>query len=138
MNKSLSVGITGTGSYLPEKNLTNFDLERMVDTTDEWIKTRTGISKRRIADDKTATSDLATEAAKIAVDDAGLSSEDIDLIIVATVTPDMAFPSTACIVQKNIGAKNAVAFDIEAACSGFLYGLAIGEQFIRTGMYKIA
>ena len=110
----------------------------MVDTTDEWIKTRTGISKRRIADDKTATSDLATEAAKIAVDDAGLSSEDIDLIIVATVTPDMAFPSTACIVQKNIGAKNAVAFDIEAACSGFLYGLAIGEQFIRTGMYKNA
>ncbi len=138
MNKFLSVGITGTGSCLPERKLTNFDLEKMVDTTDEWIRTRTGISRRRIADDKTATSDLATEAAKIAVNDAGLLLEDIDLIVVATVTPDMAFPSTACIVQKNIGAKNAVAFDIEAACSGFLYGLAIGEQFIRTGMYKNA
>ena len=138
MNKFLSVGITGTGSCLPEKKLTNFDLEKMVDTTDEWIRTRTGISERRIADNKTATSDLATEAAKIAIDDAGLSLEDIDLIIVATVTPDMAFPSTACIVQKNIGAKNAVAFDIEAACSGFLYALAIGEQFIKTGIYRNA
>ncbi|HZK57800.1 MAG TPA: beta-ketoacyl-ACP synthase III [Clostridia bacterium] len=138
MSKFLSVGITGTGSYLPEKKLTNFDLEKMVDTTDEWIRTRTGISKRRIADDKTATSDLATEAAKIAIDDAGLSPRDIGLIIVATVTPDMAFPSTACIVQKNIGAENAVAFDIEAACSGFLYGLAVGEQFIKTGIYKNA
>ncbi|MFW5647822.1 MAG: beta-ketoacyl-ACP synthase III [Candidatus Alkaliphilus sp. MAG34] len=138
MSKFLSVGITGTGSYLPEKKLTNFDLEKMVDTTDEWIRTRTGISRRRIADDKTATSDLATEAAKIAIDDAGLLPKDIDLIVVATVTPDMAFPSTACIVQKNIGAKNAVAFDIEAACSGFLYGLAVGEQFIKTGIYKNA
>ncbi len=138
MSKFLSVGITGTGSYLPEKELTNFDLEKMVDTTDEWIKTRTGISKRRIADEKTATSDLATKAARIAMEDAGLLSEDIDLIIVATVTPDMAFPSTACIVQKNIGAKNAVAFDIEAACTGFLYGLAIGEQFIKSGIYKNA
>ena len=136
MNKFLSVGITGTGSCLPEKKLTNFDLEKMVDTTDEWIRTRTGISERRIADNKTATSDLATEAAKIAIDDAGLLLEDIDLIIVATATPDMAFPSTACIVQKNIGAKNAVAFDIEAACSGFLYALAIGEQFIKTGVYR--
>ncbi|MCK9267722.1 MAG: ketoacyl-ACP synthase III [Alkaliphilus sp.] len=132
----MSVGITGTGSCLPEKKLTNFDLEKMVDTTDEWIRTRTGISERRIADNKTATSDLATEAAKIAIDDAGLLLEDIDLIIVATATPDMAFPSTACIVQKNIGAKNAVAFDIEAACSGFLYALAIGEQFIKTGVYR--
>ena len=138
MNKFLSVGITGTGSCLPEKKLTNFDLEKMVDTTDEWIRTRTGISERRIADNKTATSDLATEAAKIAIDDAGLLLEDIDLIIVATATPDMAFPSTACIVQKNIGAKNAVAFDIEAACSGFLYALAIGEQFIKTGVYRNA
>ncbi len=136
MNEFLSVGITGTGSCLPEKKLTNFDLEKMVDTTDEWIRARTGISERRIADDKTATSDLATEAAKIAIDDAGLLLEDIDLIIVATATPDMAFPSTACIVQKNIGAKNAVAFDIEAACSGFLYALAIGEQFIKTGVYR--
>lgn len=136
MSKFLSVGITGTGSYLPEKELTNFDLENMVDTTDEWIKTRTGISKRRVVEDNIATSDLATEAAKRAIDNAGLSSEDIDLIIVATVTPDMAFPSTACIVQKNIGAKNAAAFDIEAACSGFIYGITIGEQFIKSGVYK--
>lgn len=136
MNKFIPVGITGTGSYLPEKELTNFDLEKIVDTTDEWIRTRTGISKRRIADDKTATSDLATEAAKIAMEDAGLSAEDIDLIIVATATPDMGFPSTACIVQKNIGAKKAAAFDIEAACTGFIYGITIGEQFIKTGMYK--
>ncbi len=138
MSKFLSVGITGTGSYLPPKELTNFDLEKMVDTSDEWIRTRTGISKRRIADDNTATSDMATEAAKIAIGDAGLKPEAIDLIIVATATPDMAFPSTACIVQKNIGATRAVAFDIEAACSGFIYGLTIGEQFIRTGMYKNA
>ncbi|HZJ76661.1 MAG TPA: beta-ketoacyl-ACP synthase III [Oscillospiraceae bacterium] len=138
MNKFLSVGITGTGSCLPERELTNFDLEKMVDTTDEWIKTRTGICKRRIADEKIATSDLATGAAKIAIGDAGLSPEEIDLIIVATVTPDMSFPSTACIVQKNIGAEKAVAFDIEAACSGFLYGMAIGEQFIKTDVYKNA
>ncbi|QUH20867.1 beta-ketoacyl-ACP synthase III [Alkaliphilus sp. B6464] len=136
MSKFLSVGITGTGSYLPEKELTNFDLENMVDTTDEWIRTRTGISKRRVVEDKIATSDLATEAAKKAIDNAGISAEDVDLIIVATVTPDMAFPSTACIVQKNIGAKNAAAFDIEAACSGFIYGITIGEQFIKSGVYK--
>jgi len=136
LNKFLSVGITGTGSYLPQKEITNFDLEKTVDTTDEWIKTRTGISKRRVADDKTATSDLATEAAKRAIEDARLSPEDIDLIIVATVTPDMAFPSTACIVQKNIGATKAAAFDIEAACSGFVYGITIGEQFIKSGVYK--
>lgn len=136
LSKFISVGITGTGSYLPQKELTNFDLEKMVDTTDEWIRTRTGICKRRIADDKTATSDLATEAAKEAIKDAGLSPEEIDLIIVATVTPDMGFPSTACIVQKNINAAKAVAFDIEAACSGFLYGISVGEQFIKTGIYK--
>ncbi len=138
LNKFKSVGIIGTGSYLPEKELTNFDLEKMVDTSDQWIKSRTGISKRRIADDETATSDIATEAAKIAIKDAGLLAEDIDLIIVATVTPDMGFPSTACIVQNNIGAKEAIAFDIEAACSGFLYAMAVGEQFIKTGVYKNA
>lgn len=136
MNKFLPVGITGTGSYVPEKELTNLELEKMVDTTDEWIKTRTGISKRRIADAETATSDLATKAAQIAIKDAGLSPEDIDLIIVATVTPDMSFPSTACIVQKNIGAKKAAAFDLEAACSGFIYGITVGEQFIKSGIYN--
>lgn len=136
MNKFLPVGIIGTGSYVPEKELTNLELEEMVDTTDEWIKTRTGISKRRIADAETATSDLATKAAQIAIKDAGLLPEDIDLIIVATVTPDMSFPSTACIVQKNIGAKKAAAFDLEAACSGFIYGITVGEQFIKSGIYK--
>lgn len=136
LNRFVSVGITGTGGFLPEKELSNFDIEKMVETTDEWIRTRTGISNRRIADASVATSDLATEAAKIALNDAGISPEDLDLIIVATVTPDMSFPSTACIVQKNLGAKTAVAFDIEAACSGFIYGMTVGEQFIKTGMYK--
>ncbi|SCY84975.1 beta-ketoacyl-ACP synthase III [Alkaliphilus peptidifermentans] len=138
MNKTYSVGITGTGSALPEKELSNFDLEKMVDTTDEWIRTRTGISCRRVTDENTATSDLATEAAIKALKDANLKAEDIDLIIVATVTPDLSFPSTACIVQKNLGAIKAAAFDIEAACSGFLYALTIGEQFIKNGFYKNA
>lgn len=131
-----AVGILGMGSYLPERVLTNHDLEKMVETTDEWIVTRTGIHTRRIADEKTATSDLATEAALRALKDAGTEAEEIDLIIVATVTPDMNFPSTACIVQMNIGAKNAAAFDLEAGCSGFIYGLTVGKQFIATGMYK--
>lgn len=138
MSKFVSVGITGTGSCLPEREVTNFDLEKIVDTTDEWIKSRTGIEKRRIADEKTATSDLATEAARIAIKDAGLSPGEIDLIIVATVTPDMGFPSTACIVQKNLAATRAIAFDIEAACSGFLYAMTVGQQFIKTGVYKNA
>jgi len=127
-----SVGIVGTGRCLPEKILTNFDLEKMVDTSDEWIKTRTGIEERRITDEKTATSDLATNAALKAMEDAGVEPEEIDMIMVATATPDMAFPSTACIVQSNIGAVNASAFDIEAACTGFLYGLSIAEKFILT------
>lgn len=130
------VGIIGTGSCLPEKVLTNTDLERMVDTSDEWITTRTGIKERRIAGREMSTSDLATGAALKAMEDAGISAEEIDLIIVATVTPDMAFPSTACIVQSNIGAANAAAFDIEAACSGFLYGLSIGQKFIMSGEAK--
>ncbi|KAB3535205.1 ketoacyl-ACP synthase III [Alkaliphilus pronyensis] len=138
MNNTYSVGITGTGSALPEKVVTNFDIEKMVDTTDEWIRARTGISCRRVSDEKTATSNLATEAALKALKDANIKAEDLDLIIVATVTPDMSFPSTACIVQKNIGAMSAAAFDIEAACSGFLYGLTIGEQFIKNGIYKNA
>ncbi len=135
-NKLQSVGILGTGSCLPEKEITNYDLEKIVDTSHEWIVSRTGIHKRRIADDQTATSDLSTEAAKRALKNANIRAEDLDLIIVATVTPDMSFPSTACIVQSNLGAVNAAAFDLEAACSGFLYGLSIGKQFISTGAYK--
>ncbi|KXG76010.1 beta-ketoacyl-ACP synthase III [Thermotalea metallivorans] len=131
-----AVGILGMGSYLPERVLTNHDLEKMVETTDEWIVTRTGIHTRRIADEKTATSDLATKAALRALEDADTEAEEVDLIIVATVTPDMNFPSTACIVQRNIGAQNAAAFDLEAGCSGFIYGLTVGKQFIATGMYK--
>jgi len=131
-----SVGIIGTGSFVPERILTNFDLEKMVDTSDEWIRTRSGISERRIVSEDMATSDIATEAAKKALEKANLSPCDIDLIIVATVTPDMNFPATACIVQKNIGAKNAAAFDIEVGCSGFIYALAIACQFVSTGFYK--
>ncbi len=128
-----SVGIIGTGKHLPKKVLTNFDLEKIVDTSDEWIRSRTGISERRISDADTATSDLATAAAVKAMANAKVSVEEIDVIIVATATPDMAFPSTACIVQSNLGAKNAFAFDIQAACTGFIYGLSTGEKFISTG-----
>ncbi|QEK12019.1 ketoacyl-ACP synthase III [Crassaminicella thermophila] len=135
-NKFRSVGILGTGSYLPEKVLTNHDLEKIVDTSDEWIVKRTGIKERRIADENTATSDLATKAALKALENAGVSAKEIDLIIVGTVTPDMVFPSTACIVQKNIGAEGAAAFDLEAGCSGFLYSLTVAQQFIATGMYE--
>lgn len=136
MCEKIAAGILGTGSYLPEKILTNFDLEKMVDTSDEWITTRTGIKERRIADPSQATSDLATEASKRALEDANLKPEDLDMIIVATVTPDMNFPSTACIVQANLGALNAAAFDISVGCSGFIYGLAIAQQFVETGMYR--
>jgi len=128
--------IAGTGSCLPEKVLTNFDLEKMVDTSDQWIVTRTGIRERRIIDADQSASDLGSKAAENAIEMAGIDPEDIDLIIVSTVTPDMIFPSTACIIQKKIGAKNAAAFDIEAACTGFIYAMAIGSQFIETGFYK--
>lgn len=136
MSKLRMAGITGTGSCLPDRIMTNNDLEKIVDTTDEWIRTRTGICERRVSDENTATSDLSTTAALRALENAKLKPEDIDLIIVATVTPDMMFPSTACIVQKNIGAVNAAAFDLEAACSGFLYGLSIADNFVKTGYYK--
>lgn len=136
MNKLQNVTILGTGSCLPEKIISNYDLEKLVDTSHDWIVTRTGIHNRRIVDDFTATSDLATEAAKKALEMANVKAEELDLIIVATVTPDMAFPSTACIVQSNLGAYKAAAFDLEAACSGFLYGLSVGQQFISTGTYK--
>ncbi len=128
--------IIATGSYLPEKVLSNFDLEKMVDTSDEWITERTGIKERRIAHENQAASDLAYEAAKIALERAALTEKDIDLLIVATVTGDMPFPSTACILQDKLGTKNAAAFDINAACSGFLYGIYIADGLIRAGLHK--
>jgi len=131
-----SVGIVGVGSALPEKVLTNGELEKMVATSNQWIMTRTGIRERRIAGPETATSDLALLAGRRALEEAGIGPEELDLILVATTTPDMAFPSTACLVQAGLGAYRAAAFDLEAACSGFLYGLAIGEQFIASGAYE--
>ncbi|MBD3427029.1 MAG: beta-ketoacyl-ACP synthase III [Candidatus Omnitrophica bacterium] len=132
------VGILGVGKFLPEQVLTNADLERMVETTDEWITTRTGIKERRIASDRVATSDMAVKAAKSALKNADLEPEDIDLIIVATITPDMFFPSTACLVQNKLGAGKVPAFDIAVACSGYVYGLTIASQFIKNGIYKHA
>ncbi|TCS93108.1 beta-ketoacyl-ACP synthase III [Hazenella coriacea] len=133
-----SVGILGTGSYLPEKVITNADLEKLVDTNDEWIVSRTGIKERRMAAPEEATSDLAVKAAEKALKYAGISAEELDLIIIATVTPDMSFPATACLVQNQLGAKKAATFDLSAACTGFLYGLATASQFIATGMYQHA
>lgn len=130
------VGIIGVGKYLPKKTLTNIDLEKMVDTSDEWITTRTGIKERRLVAKHQATSDLAIKAAKEALKDAKLKPEQLDLIIVATITPDMQFPSTACLVQAGLGAKQAVCFDISAACAGFVYGVLIAQQFIAAGTYK--
>jgi 3-oxoacyl-[acyl-carrier-protein] synthase-3 len=127
--------ITGTGAYLPETVLTNFDLEKMVDTSDEWIRQRTGIVERRIAEDDVATSDLSVQAAQIAIKRAQIDPIDIEMILVATVTPDTFFPSTGCYVQKGIGAKNASAMDISAACSGFLYGLDLANGLIISGQY---
>ncbi|WP_043890901.1 beta-ketoacyl-ACP synthase III [Paenibacillus sp. Aloe-11] len=138
MNKLRPVGVIGTGKYVPEKILTNKDLEEMVETSDEWIVSRTGIQERHIAAPEQATSDLAYEAAIKALKSAGMTAEDLDLIIVATVTPDMAFPSTACILQDKLGAKGAAAFDLSAACSGFVYGLATATSFIKTGIYNNA
>ncbi|RME95384.1 MAG: ketoacyl-ACP synthase III [Verrucomicrobia bacterium] len=124
--------IVGVGSYVPERVLTNADLEKMVETSDEWITTRTGIKERRLAAENETTSDMGAEAARRALARAGVSPEQVDLIIVATVTPDMVFPSTACLIQHKIGAHRAAAFDLEAACSGFIYGLEVGQQFIAS------
>jgi 3-oxoacyl-[acyl-carrier-protein] synthase-3 len=132
------VGIVGLGKYLPEKILTNAELEKMVDTSDEWITTRTGIKERHIAAKDEATSDLATKAAKEALKAASLKAAELDLIIVATVTPDMPFPSTATIVQAKLGAKNAFCFDISAACAGYIYAITIAQQFIARGTCKNA
>jgi len=133
---SRAVSIIGTGSYVPDRILTNADLEKMVDTSDQWIVERTGIRERRIAGPEMATSHMAAEAAKKAMEQAGVEPSDIDLIIVATVTPDTAFPSTSCWVQKHIGAYNAACFDVSAACSGFLYAIEIAQQFVANHTYN--
>jgi 3-oxoacyl-[acyl-carrier-protein] synthase-3 len=125
--------IIGTGAYVPERVLTNADLEKLVDTSDEWILTRTGISERHIASEEQATSDLAYHASRAALEAANLDAADLDLILVATATPDMAFPSTACVLQDRLGARKAGALDISAACSGFVYGLAMANGLIRSG-----
>lgn len=138
MNNLRPVGIIGTGKYVPEKILSNSDLEKMVDTSDEWIVSMTGIRERHIAAPNEATSDLAYHAAVNALKSAGMQAEDLELIIVATITPDMFFPSTACLLQDRLGAKKAAAFDLSAACSGFVYGLATATNFVKTGMYNNA
>lgn len=132
----MRAGIIGLGSYTPEKVLTNRDLEKMVETSDEWIRERTGISFRRIADECMATSDLAAKAALEAIEMAGIGPDELDLIIGATVTPDMMFPSTACIVQHKIKASRAAAFDLSAGCTGFIYALTVAAQFVASGMYR--
>lgn len=131
-----TVSITGVGAYVPQRILSNADLERMVETSDDWITTRTGIRERRLAAENEATSDMAVEAAKRAMAKAGVTADQIDLIIVATITPDRLFPSTACIVQDRIGAVRAAAFDLEAACSGFVYALEVGSQFVASHTYN--
>ena len=138
MCKSVNVGIIGMGKAVPPKVLTNFDLEKIVETNDEWITTRTGIKERRIIDENTATSDLATEAALNALKNAGVSAEEIQLIIVATITPDYKLPSVASMVQANIGAKNAATFDLNAGCSGWVYSIATANAFIQSGVYEKA
>ena len=130
------IKITGTGFYVPDKVLTNLDLEKIVDTSDEWITTRTGIKERRIASDDQATSDLSIEASRMALENAGLKAKDIDLIIVATSSPDTILPSTGCWVQKGLGAGNIPAFDISAGCTGWIYGMIVAEGLILNGAHK--
>lgn len=132
----MNAGIVGIGRYLPEKIVTNADLEKIMDTSDEWIRSRTGIEERRIADDNTKSSDMGLAAAQKAIEDAGITPEDIDLILVATVTPDQPFPSVACMLQERLGAKKAAAMDVSAACAGFMYGIITGKQFVESGAYK--
>jgi len=132
------IGIVGLGADAPEALLTNADLERMVDTSDQWIVERTGIRTRHIADASTTTSTLASRAARQAIEDAGLAAQDVDLIVVGTATPDMLFPSTACLVQRDIGASRAAAFDLAAACTGFIYGVNVAAGMIRNGTHETA
>ncbi|MES1039500.1 MULTISPECIES: beta-ketoacyl-ACP synthase III [Peribacillus] len=132
----MNAGILGLGRYLPDKIVTNADLEKIMDTSDEWIRTRTGIEERRIAKDDIDTSDMAYEAAKAALENAKIPAEEIDLILVATVTPDQSFPSVACMIQEKLGAMKAAAMDVSAACAGFMYAMITAQQFIKTGAYK--
>ena len=134
--KGRTCSIISVGSYVPEKIITNADLEKMVDTSDEWITSRTGIKERRIAAETEYTSDMAAKAALLAMERGNITADQIDLIIVATITPDMMFPATACLVQNKIGARRSAAFDVEAACSGFIYALEIGQQFIMSRTYE--
>lgn len=133
---SKAIGIVGIGSYVPDKIVTNYDLEKIMDTSNDWILERTGIERRRVADKDTASSDLGVKAAEAALADAGLSADDIDLIITATLSPDMIFPSTACVIQEKIGAVNATAFDLSAACTGFIYAMTTAKAFIASGDAK--
>ncbi len=132
----MNAGLVGVGHYVPERVLTNQDLEKMVDTSDEWIRTRTGIEERRIADDDMNTSDMAYLASKKALEDANIKAEDLDLILVATVTPDYPFPSVGCLLQEKLGATNAAAMDLSAACAGFMYGMITAGQYINNDTYK--
>ena len=132
----MNAGVLGVGKYVPEKIVTNHDLEKIVDTNDEWIKSRTGIEERRIAEDGMDTSDMAYEAAVEALKHADIKAEEIDMILVATVTPDQPFPSISCMIQERLGAKKAAAMDISAACAGFMYGMVTAKQFIESGAYK--
>ncbi|KEZ52258.1 MULTISPECIES: beta-ketoacyl-ACP synthase III [Metabacillus] len=132
----MSAGIIGIARYTPDRTVTNADLEKVMDTSDEWIRTRTGIEERRLADDDMDTSDMAYYAAEKAIENAGLTAEDLDMILVATVTPDQPFPTVACMLQEKLGARKVAAMDLSAACAGFMYGLITAQQFIETGAYK--
>ncbi len=136
MRQNQRASITGIGSYLPDKVLTNYDLEKMVDTSNDWIIQRTGIKERRIVENGVTTSDIATQASLRAMEDAGVSPKDLDMIITSTITPDHIFPSTSCYIQQKIGATRACAFDILAACAGFIYAMSIGQSFINSGAMK--
>ena len=136
MGKRIAAKITGVAGYVPPRVMTNSDLEKKVDTNDEWIRTRTGIRERRYADPGVATSHLGTEAARKLLAARGVNPEEIDMIVVASVTPDMFFPATACLIQDHLGAKNAWGFDLSAACSGFVYALTVGAQFVGSGSHK--
>src|ERR1700757_2770544 len=138
MSHRLAAKITGVAGYVPPKVMTNADLEKIVETNDEWIRTRTGIRERHVAEHGTATSHMATEAARALLAQTGTDPAEIDLIVLATVTPDMFFPATACLVQERIGANKAWGFDLSAACSGFAYALTVGAQFVGSGTHKKA